>query len=168
VAGGGSSALIAAVIARHSKRARKLFAFDSFEGMPPPTELDVHGEHSADAHGWSTGTCAAPEASLREVCSKLGVEGLVETVKGFFGQTLPVHRDRIGPVAFLHMDGDWYESTRDILVNVFDQVVPGSPIQVDDYGYWDGCRRAVAEFQEQRGLAWSLHDIDGTGVWFAK
>jgi cephalosporin hydroxylase len=168
VAGGGSSALIAAVIARHSRRPRKLFAFDSFEGMPPPSALDVHGDHSAEAHGWSTGTCAAPEASLREVCAILGVEALVEPIKGFFGHTLPLHRDRIGPIAFLHMDGDWYESTRDILVNVFDQVVPGSPIQVDDYGYWDGCRGAVSEFQEQRGLAWDLHDIDGTGVWFVK
>jgi hypothetical protein len=39
VAAGGSSALLTAVIAGHSKRPRKLFSFDTFEGMPEPSPL---------------------------------------------------------------------------------------------------------------------------------
>lgn len=167
VAAGGSSALLAAIIARHSRRPRKLFSFDTFEGMPVSTELDTHQGQSAEASGWGAGTCAAPEASLREACDKLGVAEFVEPVKGLFSESLPVWRERVGPIAFLHMDGDWYSSTTDIFENLFDQVVPGGHIQIDDYGYWDGCRRAVADFEQKRGLKFQLHRIDETGVWLS-
>lgn len=168
VAAGGSSALLATVIARHSKRSRKLFCFDTFEGMPEASPLDLHAGKSAEEIGWSAGTCSAPQASLRDVCLKLGVEDLVEPIKGLFADTLPAHLARVGQIAFIHLDGDWYHSTREILNNLFDAVSAGAPLQVDDYGYWDGCKRAIAEFQHERGLNFRLHEIDGTGVWFLK
>lgn len=168
VAAGGSSGLLATIIARYSRQPRKLFSFDSFEGMPTPSQHDVSNGQSAEATGWGTGTCAAPEASLREVCRKLDVEHLVQPVKGLFGNTLPIWRGKIGPIALLHMDGDWYSSTRDILENVFDQVVPGGRVQIDDYGYWDGCRLAVAEYEQKRSLTFNLTRIDETGVWLSR
>ena len=168
VAAGGSSALLATIISRQSKRPRQLFSFDSFEGMPTPSDQDTYRGQRAEATGWGTGTCAAPVESLREVCRKLGVEALVEPVRGFFDQTLPVNRKRIGPIAFLHVDGDWYESTQQILGNLYDQVVPGGRIQIDDYGHWEGCRRAVEEFQKELKIEFKLHPIDGTGVWMEK
>jgi predicted SAM-dependent methyltransferase len=66
------------------------------------------------------------------------------------------------------LDGDWYDSTRDILSYLFDSVSVGAPLQVDDYGYWDGCKRAILEFQQERGLAFQINEIDGTGVWFLR
>jgi predicted SAM-dependent methyltransferase len=168
VAAGGSSALLAAVVARYSRRPRRLFSFDSFEGMPTPSDQDTHRGQRADAAGWGAGTCAAPVESLREVCRKLGVEALVEPVRGFFAQTVPATRERIGPIAFLHMDGDWYESTQQVLGGLYHQVVPGGRIQIDDYGYWEGCQRAVEDFQREAGLEFKLHPIDGTGVWLEK
>ena len=168
VAAGGSSALLAAAIARHSRRKRRLFACDSFAGMPVPTAADAHKGQAADDTGWGAGTCAAPEASLIEICGRLGVTEFVEPVAGFFGETLPVNRERIGPITLLHMDGDWYESTRDILMNLFDSVIAGGAVQIDDYGHWDGCRKAVTEFSEQRRLTFNLQPIDYTGVWFEK
>jgi predicted SAM-dependent methyltransferase len=168
VAGGGSSALLAGVIAKHSPQSRILFSFDTFCGMPKSSALDIHEGQQAEDSGWGTGTCAAPESSLLEVCEKLGVRPFVRPVKGLFRDTLPAHRAQIGPIALLHMDGDWYSSTRDILENLFDQVVPGGYIQIDDYGYWEGCRRAVNEFAVQRGLTFQLTRIDETGVWLNK
>jgi Macrocin-O-methyltransferase (TylF) len=168
VAAGGSSALLATVIARHSKRPRKLYSFDTFEGMPEASALDLHAGKSAEETGWGAGTCSAPQASLRDVSLKLGVEDLVEPIKGLFADTLPANRARIGQIAFIHLDGDWYHSTREILNNLFDAVSAGAPLQVDDYGYWDGCKRAIAEFQHERGLNFELNEIDGIGVWFLK
>lgn len=118
--------------------------------------------------GGGAGTCAAPEASLLEICRRLGVAEYVEPVTGFFSETLPAHRDRIGPIALLHVEGDWYESTRDILVNLFDSVIARGCVQIDDYGHWDGCRKAVTEFVESPGLTLNLQPIDYTGVWFQK
>ena len=167
VAGGGSTALMAAVIKRYTKQLRWLYAFDSFEGMPAPTEKDSQGGIPADASGWGTGTCAAPEASVREICSKLGVSDLVHTVKGYFQDTLPQMRDSVGMIALLHMDGDWYESTKAILHNLYDRVVNDGVIQVDDYGHWEGCRQAVHEFEALREIEFDINPIDGTGVWFS-
>ena len=89
VAGGGSSALLAAVIARYSREPRRLFACDSFEGLPPTSSHDRHDGQTADNLGWGAGTCAAPESSLSRVCETVGVSKWVEPVKGWFGETLP-------------------------------------------------------------------------------
>jgi tetratricopeptide (TPR) repeat protein len=167
VAGGGSTALMAAVIKRYTKQPRLLYAFDSFEGMPVPTEQDKCNGIPANATGWGTGTCAAPEASVREICSKLGVSNIVKTVKGYFEDTLPKMRDFVGIIAFLHMDSDWYESTKTILHNLYDQVVNDGFIQVDDYGHWDGCRQALHEFEALRQIEFNLNPIDYSGVWFS-
>lgn len=168
VAAGGSSALLAWVIQRYSRHPRKLFAFDSFSGMPQPTAHDRHFGTSAAATGWGAGTCAAPESSVLEVCSRLGVEGVLTTIKGDFQDTLPRMRDWLGMIALLHMDGDWYESTRAILTNLYDRLVNSAVVQVDDYGYWEGCRKAVHEFMADRALQFDLQRIDATGVWFFK
>ncbi|OQX22471.1 MAG: hypothetical protein BWK80_30410 [Desulfobacteraceae bacterium IS3] len=82
---------------------------------------------------------------MREICAKLGVSDIVKPVKGYFENTLPIMRDKAGMVALLHMDGDWYESTKTILNHLCDHVVNDGFIQVDDYGYWQGCRKAVHE-----------------------
>jgi cephalosporin hydroxylase len=168
VAAGGSSALLAFVAKRHSRSPRFVYACDSFAGLPAPKPEDHHNGTSAEAAGWGAGTCAAPETSLREVCTRLGVADLVKPVKGFFNETLPQQRNWFGMIALLHMDGDWYESTRDILHNLYDRVANEGVIQVDDYGFWAGCKKALHEFERQRGLRFSIQAIDGTGVWFRK
>lgn len=168
VAGGGSSALLAYVIKTHSKRSRRLFSFDTFEGMPTPTAADTCGGVDALSSGWADGTCAAPIESVLRAAADLGAEDVVLPVKGLFADTLPRMRSEMGSLCLLHLDGDWYESTRDILVNLFDLIVSDGYLQVDDYGYWDGCKRAVHEFEASRGLNFSVNPIDATGVWFRK
>ncbi len=168
VAAGGSSALLAAVIQHYSKRSRKLYAFDTFEGMPETSARDKHQGVDAAATGWGKGTCAAEMASLQAICGELGVDHLVKPIKGLFADTLPLFKQEIGGIAFLHMDGDWYSSTRDILEHFFDLVRPEARIQIDDYGYWQGCREAVDEFAAQRGLSFELEPIDETGVWMVR
>lgn len=171
VAGGGSSGLLASVLKRHAKQGpqRLLYSCDSFSGMPPATEHDTHNGVNAELTGWGTGTCAAPEDSVLGLCRKLFCADMIHLVKGYFEDTLPTARHQFGPIAFLHMDGDWYSSTRAILDNLYDQLVPGAFVQVDDYGFWDGCRKAVDEFFAERGLAVQLHPIDAAGgVWFIK
>jgi hypothetical protein len=54
------------------------------------------------------------------------------------------------------------------LENLFDQTAPSAPIQIDDYGYWQGCQRAVREFEQKRSLHFQLQPIDDTGVWMSK
>lgn len=168
VAAGGSSALLAHIIKKYTKRPRLLYCFDTFEGMPRPTSADVHRGVPADATGWGTGTCAAPMASLTKVVDQLDAGDVVRPVKGLFCETLPQTRQSIGEIALLHLDGDWYESTRDILLNLYDLVLTGGYLQVDDYGHWEGCRKALDEFEAERGVRFEKTVLDETGISFLK
>lgn len=168
VARGGSSALLAYMVKRYSRQPRRVYCFDSFEGMPEPTAADTHNGVAAEATGWGTGTCAAPEAGVMEAAAKLGAADVVQTVKGYFEHTVPQWRDRVGMIALLHIDADWYESTKVVLENFYDRVSNDGRVQIDDYGFWDGCRKAVDEFQTQRGIRFDLTRIDGTGVCFVR
>lgn len=166
VAGGGSSALIAAVIKRYSAQPRFVFAVDSFEGRPEL--IEANPPQGAEATDWETGAYAASESSLLEICAKLGVSEFVKPIKGDFEHVLLVRRDWFGMIAFLHMDGELYSPTKAMLDHLYERIVGGGLIQVDDYGCYEGCRNAVHEFEAAHELHFELHSIDGTGVWFAK
>jgi O-methyltransferase len=168
VAGGGSSALLAWVIKEFSREPRLLYSFDTFEGMPSPGGEDSHAGKSAQATGWGAGTCAAPVESLRRIARELDVLDVVRPVKGLFQKTLPTTKQEIGAIALLHLDGDWYDSTLAILENLYGQTQPGAYLQIDDYGYWDGCRKAVEEFEARIGAKFAMDVIDATGVCFNK
>ena len=151
------------------RHATFFFSCDSFSGMPPASAEDVSrtGETAHDS-GWGEGTCAAPESSVLELCEKLGTGHIITTIKGYFEETLPIHADSFGPIAFLHMDGDWYSSTKTILENLYDRLVSGAYVQVDDFGHWTGCRKALEEFFDARNIETDAYSIDGEGIWFKK
>lgn len=169
VAGGGSSGLISRVIADlASDGSVTLFSCDSFSGMPEPGEHDTHEGVKANDTGWGAGTCSAPEDSVLSLCAKLGSTKHIRLVKGYFEDTLKEVKKEMSPIAFLHMDGDWYQSTRTILEELYDELLPGAYVQIDDYGHWDGCRQAVHEFEGKRKLRFSFTPIDEAGVSFFK
>ena len=164
---GGTSALLAQVL-RQQGKGRKLFAFDTFEGMPKSTDFDKHNNMSAERTGCVPGKWKSSLGNFNALLRHFKVSNLVVPTKGLFRDTLPKMKATIGPIAFLHADADFYESTLDIFNNLYAKIVPGGIIQVDDYGWWDGCRKAIHEFEEARGVEFKLQRIDETGVWFAK
>ena len=166
---GGSAAVLAYVIKHYSRIPRRLFCFDTFEGMPEPSQLDRHQGIAANLTGFGAGKLKPPLAeNLEEICRRLGVGEFVVPVKGLFADTLPRSRDELGRIALLHADADWYTSTMDVFNNLYDRVGPGGFIQIDDYGHWEGCKKAVHDFERQRGLSFFLHPIDYTGAWLRK
>ncbi|MDX2243334.1 MAG: TylF/MycF/NovP-related O-methyltransferase [Leptolyngbyaceae cyanobacterium bins.302] len=166
---GGAAALMAVVIQRYSLRPRKLYACDTFTGMPDPTEADRHDGVPANLTGFGAGTLQAPvQEYLYQICQILGVSDIVIPIPGLFADTLPVLQLQIRAIALLHADGDWYESTMDIFTHLYDRVTAAGLIQIDDYGHWEGCRQAVHEFERSQNAAFPLRAIDYTGVWFRK
>ena len=89
-------------------------------------------------------------------------------VKGWFQDTVPEHRTRIGDIAVLRLDGDWYESTKIPLENFYDSVSPGGFVIIDDYGTCFGSKKATEEFRQQRQLETPLMADGRGGVWFEK
>jgi hypothetical protein len=49
-------------------------------------------------------------------------------------------------IALLRLDTDWYESSLHELDHMYDRLVPGGILLLDDYGYWEGQRRATDEW----------------------
>jgi len=68
----------------------------------------------------------------------------------------------------LHIDVDWYGSTSEAL-RLYDLVVPGGLIILDDYGHWEGAKRAADEMRARYLLdKLPLHILDKTCRWFHK
>ena len=140
----GGSAAVMALASREAGWPREMWLFDSWEGLPEPADIDVSENGLRRERGWNLGF----EEQVEELLfGRLGLhrDG-VRLVKGWFEDTLPQHRDAVAPIALLHADADWYESTRTILENFYELVSPGGYIVFDDYGHWKGCARAVDEF----------------------
>jgi predicted O-methyltransferase YrrM len=156
---GGSAALMALTLKRlrQHRPDRKILAFDTFDGLPPPSADDPDYEI---ARYW-TGQCRGDLDDVRALFRELGVADITECIKGLFQETLP--RSQAHPIALLHLDGDWYESIRVCLENLWDRVSPCGIVQIDDYGAWAGARKAVDEFLSTRKLSIRLRYIDPTG-----
>ena len=71
-------------------------------------------------------------------------------------------------LAILRLDGDLYESTMDALRALYDRVSEGGFVIVDDYGVFENCRTAVADFRAARGITEPIQDIDGSGVFWRR
>lgn len=87
---------------------------------------------------------------------------------GWFQHTLPSVAPDLGPIALLRVDGDWYDSTRVVFECLYDQVVSGGLVVIDDYGHFSGCRKATDEFMTAKGITSYLHYVDYTGRYFCK
>jgi hypothetical protein len=154
VAHGGSAAMMALSM---SKPLRRVWMFDTFEGLPAPSEADPD-HHIGLLY---TGAFRASVEEVQSSFQKLGIDGVATIVSGLFQDTLPLWEPQ--PIALLHVDGDWYESVSATLNNLYDHVSRGGIIQLDDYGHWAGARRAVDEFMKSRGIAQPLRYVDFSG-----
>jgi hypothetical protein len=163
--------LVARRLVQLKDESRNLFLFDTFEGMSDPGSEDVSAvDNSAakdlmDASEKTDGNNVWCYSPLDEVKANLTGSGYptekISFIKGKVEDTLP--EPSMGSIALLRLDTDWYESTRHELETLYDKLVPGGILIIDDYGHWSGSRKAVDEFIEQRKLNLFLHRIDYTG-----
>lgn len=132
---GGSAGALAYLTEKH----RTVWLYDSFEGLPAPDERDGP---DASPH---TGKCRGDESTAVSTVRATGFEGRVVTRPGWFKDTFLLPR---GPtqIAILHIDADWYEGTYDSLHRFYQYVSPGGIIILDDFGHWEGCRRAFYKY----------------------
>jgi asparagine synthase (glutamine-hydrolysing) len=70
----------------------------------------------------------------------------------------------MGPIALAHLDGDWYESTMTCLTHIWPALSVGGVMQLDDYGEWQGCRKAVDEFFAERQSQVVMRPVDESAI----
>ncbi len=177
VARGGSAALMASVMFdKHlcGRMRRNLWLFDSYEGLPDPTDMDFNSElgNGTGDHvrPLPKGSCLGTLDEVKHLMFNKNdfPRERIEFVKGWFDSTVPVKKNEIKEIAVLRIDGDWYESTKCCLENLYDNVTSGGYIIVDDYQSCYGCRRAVDEFIQKKELHPHMKFDGRGGCYFEK
>ncbi|MCH7555588.1 MAG: class I SAM-dependent methyltransferase [Proteobacteria bacterium] len=163
---GGSMMAMALTLLDEGAAERELFLCDTYEGMPEPSAEDI-GVTGKSAHPtWKkrladgkSQWCRAGIEEVRANLSSTGYDGArMHFLKGRVQDTLP--DDRIGPIALLRLDTDWYDSTKWELEQLYPQLATGGVLIIDDYGRWQGCRKAVDEYFAAQGINMLLGRID--------
>jgi O-methyltransferase len=167
---GGSMMAVAKTLQWLGDSDRDLYLFDTFEGMTLPTENDVEFDGmaaktllaSSDKSDTESVWCYAPLQGVKTVLSETGYEpGRMVFVQGRVEETLPESAPE--RIALLRLDTDWYESTRHELEHLYPRLVPGGVLIIDDYGHWQGARKAVDEYIAKHQLSLLLQRIDYSG-----
>lgn len=131
---------------RHKHEAR-LWAFDSFSGLPAPKD-------DRDSHPkWVENKMATSLDRFHERCASQRVpRDAYEVVPGFYEETLPAMSDTDAPdnIALAYVDCDLYSSTMDVFRFLMPRLKHGMIIALDDYFCWSatqisGNRRAMLE-----------------------
>ena len=152
VAMGGS----AIIIAKTKKRERELRLYDVFEMLPPPSANDDPKSHAVYRDFLDGRVSGAVDknyvahakdllAFTRDNMARMGVDPEAENVsfvKGLYEDTLKVDE----PVAFAHIDCDWYDSVKLCIDRLAGQMSPKGIMLFDDYNSFQGCRKAVDEW----------------------
>lgn len=165
---GGSAILLASL--KSSKR--PLLVYDVFGMIPPPTSQDtedVHDRYKTIVEGKSKGIGGDKyygyvENLYQIVQSNLKTFGIncddqaVSLIKGLLQETMTINQ----PVAFAHVDVDWYDPVMTCLKRIFPHLVVGGSMILDDYHDWGGCRKATDEYLRGVVGQFSLDDSAGS------
>jgi O-methyltransferase len=162
---GGAAIFMRAVLKAYGERARKVWAADSFRGLPKPNAAEFPAD-AGDPH-WTADVLAVP---LEEVQANFEQYGLlddqVQFLVGWFKDTLPTAP--ITQLAVARLDGDMYESTIEAMRVLYPKLSVGGFLIVDDYGAIPGCKRAIDDYRSELDINESIQTIDWGGVFWQR
>jgi O-methyltransferase len=161
---GGATIFMRGVFAAYGITDRRVWAADSFQGVPPPTLPEDAGWDLSEKH------YPVLTVKIEEVQQLFARYGLLDEqvcfLQGWFKDTLA--KAPIKKLAVLRLDGDLYESTMDALKPLYPKVASGGFIIVDDYTSIPPCARAINEFRAAHGITDPIQKIDDQGVFWRK
>jgi len=168
---GGSSMLIAIMLEQRKIFDRMIYLYDTFEGMPEPSKVDISIEgDKAEILLYKTKRinndnsiwCFADLMDVtRNMKSTNYPERNIVYVKGKVEDTVPAKLPT-DEIAILRLDTDWYESTKHELNILYPILVKNGVLIIDDYGHWQGCKLAVDEYFSQNNIPILFNRIDYT------
>jgi len=164
--GGMTFALAYHEATKHGHKA-KLWAFDSFQGLPAPKE-------AKDSHPkWVEHKMSTTLEQFHKLCAANQVpRDAYNVIPGFYDKTLPAMSCTDGPkdIALAYIDCDLYSSTKDVLEFLTPRLKHGMIIAFDDYFCWSATQNLWREngdvgevLGEQRMETFPIH-----AVWLAR
>jgi hypothetical protein len=161
---GGATILMRAILSAHGVKDRSVWVADSFQGLPEPDAIRFPKEAKARSGPVMRDGFQNFAVELDVVKANFARYGMLDEqvrfLPGWFKDTFPTAP--VERLAVLRLDGDFYESTRDSLIHLYDKLSVGGYLIVDDYGEdeWTDCRAAVDEFRDERGITDPLISVD--------
>ena len=172
---GGSILAMILTLQQMGEIDRDIYLYDTFEGMTEPTALDTSpvappaldtwtDAAKLDQRPWTNlfGADVFDEDTVKQTVLDTGYPSdRVHFVRGMVEETLP----RAAPprLALLRLDTDWYESTLHELNVLYPLLSAGGVLLIDDYGHWEGAKRAVDEYFAESAKPILLSRIDYSG-----
>ncbi len=166
---GGSAMIMAYTLLSLNVKNRKIYLYDTFEGMSKPGDVDEDINHQTakvllDTNDRKTSPvwCYATEAEVKDNLLSTGyMEENLFFIKGKVEETIP----NIIPekIALLRLDTDWYASTYHEMANLYPCLMKSGVLIIDDYGHWMGAKKAVDDYFNGCIDMIFLHRIDYTG-----
>jgi hypothetical protein len=160
VGNGGSLVEISSLIHYRSIRNREIFGYDSFQGLPRPTEYDKY---------YKEGRCVFPIDDVQQIVNRYS-KIKYNIVPGWFKDTLGTYPKL--PIAVLHLDVDVYSSYKECLETLYQYVQPGGLILFDEYSRpielekWPGAKIAIDEFFNPLGIEIQISQDTGKAYIF--
>jgi O-methyltransferase len=119
----GQSSVLISKIMQHYNYGKKLYVYDSFEGLPPLKAVDGSVYHQGELN--------TTEDVLRCNFKQYNLP-LPEIRRGWFNETLP--NELPEKISFAYLDGDLYDSILISLEYVYPRLTKGAICLIDDYG----------------------------------
>lgn len=167
---GGSMMAVAMTLLSMNAADKNLYLFDTYEGMTDPGNIDIscRGDKATEllrktkkdeeAYIWAY----SPLEKVKSNVLNVGYDAQkIHFIKGKVEETIPDKSPAM--ISLLRLDTDWYESTQHELTHLYPRLTPGGIIIIDDYGHWQGAKRAMDEYIHDNNIRLFLSRIDYTG-----
>lgn len=167
---GGTSMAIALTLKKLGDEKRELYLYDTYSGMCNPSDKDVsiYGLNAkkkftkTKRSGESSSWCLSNLEEVRENMNSTGYQKhKMHFIEGKVQETIPKYIPK--KIALLRLDTDWYESTKHELTHLYPLLQPNGVLIIDDYGHWEGARKAVDEYIAVNNIKILLNRIDYSG-----
>ncbi len=171
---GGSIMIMLEKLIQLKEMNRKIFLYDTFEGMSEPTEKDVEVTGKLARTFWqkkqkgnSNEWCFAGLKEVQENMKRTNYpfDNFV-FIKGKVEDTIP--KEIPNKISLLRLDTDWFESTYHEMKHLFPLLSKNGILIIDDYGHWKGSREAVDKYFEEHNIFPYLNRVDYSGRIYLK
>jgi len=134
---------------------KNIYAYDTFQGMTLPQNIDIDylgnsaeelllknkkSEKIENIHSFVS------IDAVKENILKYSKLDNINFVAGPVEKTLLLEKNLPKKISILRLDTDWYLSTKIELEILYPRLVKGGVLIIDDYGYWQGSRKAVDDY----------------------
>jgi Uri superfamily endonuclease len=161
----GGSCMMMAYTLLDNNIIKPIWMYDTYTGMSKPTDFDKKAKEENKAiEKWEESQkedynewCYSSLDDVKKNMKKTKYPNQhIKYVKGKVEDTLITTKPK--EIAILRLDTDFYESTLASLKHLYPLLKEGGYLIIDDFGCWEGCKKAVKEYFENKSFDYAHID----------